>query len=177
MSIDRNLYFGIVAAAVLATAGGCSGDKSDGDKSGGSSAAGTSGQSGGAKINCDAVGEHLASLTRHKFQGLQGRKKKIMKTQLQLVREEFSATCKQEKWSSDIRSCMTAAADLSAFNSCTAPLRKARGLPPPALKSGDNKGPGAAPKVPAPTGPAPAGDKKAPTPPPGQTGATSGQTP
>ena len=100
--------------------------------------------------NCAAVGETLARLTAVKFEGLEGRQKKIMQTQLQLVREEFTTTCEKEKWSSEMRTCMTTAGDVAAFNACTAPLRKARGLPPPATGA-----------RPAPTGP-----KTEPAPPP-----------
>lgn len=149
MMIDRKLPY-IVArslasiALVLALATACGDSKSSSSQ--GEPAASVKTQQ---RSDCEAVGQHLATLTQSKFQGLEGRKKKIMKTQLQLVREEFTSTCKKEKWTAEIRSCMTGAADLSAFNACTASLRAARGLPPPAATTGARKGPNTPAKPPA----------------------------
>ena len=119
--------------------------------------------------DCNAVGERLATVTAEKFSDLEGRKKKIMQTQLQLVREKFISTCEREKWTDDIRSCMVAAGDVASFNACTAPLRKARGLPPPA---GTAPTPGAAPGAKPMPGakPAPVRPPAEPPPPPASPG-------
>lgn len=155
MSIDRKSCRALAMIAALVALTGCPDTQSSTEEGERASPAPAT-QSAN---DCETVGAHLASLTKHKFQGLEGRKQKIMKTQLQLVREEFATTCKKENWTATIRSCMTAAADLNAFNACTAPLRKARGMPPPASsqpKSGAR---------PAPVAPKPIGTKR-PTPQP-----------
>lgn len=142
MMIDRKLprHAGSVArvALVLALAvsltAACGDTGQDPDE--GQTAAAVSPRT---RTDCDAVGEHLAALSQHQFRNLEGRKKKIMKTQLQLIREQFTSTCKNEQWTAAMRTCMTGAADLSAFNECGAPVPKGRGLPAPAVEQPEQR--------------------------------------
>lgn len=97
--------------------------------------------------DCNAVGVQLAKFTQVQSQGLEGRKARIVDAHLQIIKEDAIKTCKDENWSNDVRLCMVRASDMQAFNACTAPLRKAKGLPPPTGMPGSRT-----PAIPMPPG-------------------------
>lgn len=122
--------FALIGAAFFAlsicTLLACRGKQEGADK-------GATGEPGQAAVTtCAAVGEKLTQLTMPRLDGSSERQKKLLLAQQHLIEEKAVASCDEDKWPAEVRSCMVGAADLDAFNQCTAPLRRAKGLPPPA---------------------------------------------
>jgi hypothetical protein len=79
--------------------------------------------------DCAAVGEKLIELGRHSARDLQGRQRTVFETQIQLVKDDVVATCQRQKWPADVRACMLAAADRTAFDACAEALPAPAGAP------------------------------------------------
>jgi hypothetical protein len=143
------VYFGAALFALsLCALLGCRGKEEDAGKG----AAGEVNEA--AAATCTAVGETLVALTTARLDGLSERQTKLMLAQQHLIKEKTVATCDAEEWPNAVRVCMIGAADLDAFNQCTAPLRQAKGLPPPAPRLANPPAPGPSnPPAPGPSNP------------------------